>query len=51
MKKNFGLMIIITAFILMISCSKTEQVGEFDIALITEGKIDINHIIRELGKD
>ncbi|KLI16293.1 membrane protein [Brachyspira hyodysenteriae] len=40
MKKNFGLMIIITAFILMISCSKTEQVGEFDIALITEGKID-----------
>ena len=41
MKKIYSFIIIIAAFILMISCSKTEEKeGEFDIALITEGEID-----------
>ncbi|MEI0509546.1 BMP family lipoprotein [Brachyspira intermedia] len=41
MKKILSFIIIIAAFILMISCSKTEEKeGEFDIALITEGEID-----------
>ncbi|MBW5380792.1 BMP family ABC transporter substrate-binding protein, partial [Brachyspira hampsonii] len=40
MKKIFSLIIIIISFIFIVSCSKDNTSGKYEIALITEGSID-----------